>query len=347
MLEAKDLGTVQRALAREVGVSASELSKYEHDLKTPSDSRLWKLSEDLGVRCEFFHRGKILDFNRTEHGNRSRWKVPKRTEYRIMWHAIDQLERWTILERITPSSWTIRPSLPEDLSTSVRRISDIEAVGLRLRKLWNLGLDSIANVAHTLESNGIKVVTAKVTDNCFDGLCGMAGDQPLIVVGTDWPGDRQRFPLAHELCHLVLHECMSSEIDEELACNRIAGSFLVPKLKVKEALGDQRRSLSIYELYLQKHEYGLSIAGWAHRASDLGILSLPECHQLRKTMSECGWNEVEPGAPYPPESSCLFERTVQRALWEDMITESMAAELMGVSHWKFVQRKQMEFSPET
>ena len=170
------LGLSQRALAREGGVSASQLSKYEHDLKAPSDSRLWKLSKALGVRCEFFYRGKILEFNRIEHRNRSRWKVPKRAEDRIMWHAIDQLERWKILERITPASWTIRPSRPEDLSTSVSGIVDIEAVALRLRKLWSLGLAPIANVAHTLESNGIKVVTAKVTDNCFDGLCGMAGD---------------------------------------------------------------------------------------------------------------------------------------------------------------------------
>ena len=182
-------------------------------------------------------------------------------------------------------------------------------------------------------------------------MAGSAGTQASADRRTgrrpDWLGDRQRFALAHELGHLVLHEHIPCEIDRELACNRFAGLFLVPNLKVKEALGDRRRSLSIYELYMLKHEYGLSIAGWAHRASDLGILSLPEHHQLRTSMSECGWNQVEPGIPYPPESPCLFERTVQRALCEDMITESMAAELMGVSHWKFAQCEQMEFSSET
>ena len=38
-------------------------------------------------------------------------------------------------------------------------------------------------------------------------LTAMVNDTPVIVVGRDWTGDRQRFTLAHELGYLALAGC--------------------------------------------------------------------------------------------------------------------------------------------
>ena len=44
-----------------------------------------------------------------------------------------------------------------------------------------------------------------------------------------------------------------------------------------------------------------------------------------------GWRRVEPGPAYPSEEAQLFQHWVLRALAEDCIGESKAAELLSMS----------------
>ena len=76
------------------------------------------------------------------------------------------------------------------------------------------------------------------------------------VVSTHSSGDRQRFTLAHELGHLVLHGRLAEGIDEEKACNQFAGAFLLPKSGVLQHLGTFRRHLELQELFLLKVIFG-------------------------------------------------------------------------------------------
>ena len=75
---------------------------------------------------------------------------------------------------------------------------------------------------------------------CFDGMAATVDGIPVVVVGRGWPGDRQRFTLAHELGHLVLHGRLASDVDEEAAANRFAGAFLAPADEVRKELGEKR-----------------------------------------------------------------------------------------------------------
>ena len=55
------------------------------------------------------------------------------------------------------------------------------------------------------------------------------------------------------------------------------------------------------------------------------------------------WHKKEPGEQIEPEKPQLFEQLVFRALAEDIIGESKAAELMGMSVREFVDlRRNME-----
>ena len=218
----------------------------------------------------------------------------------------------------------------------------VEAVTARIREASKLGLGLMSNVAHTLESNGIKVVAVDVSDHRLDGLCGIAGDEPVIVVASNRPGDLQRFTLARELGHLVLNRRLTPEIDKEAACDRLAGAFLVPERTAKEVLGSRHRSLSYYELYLLKQEYGLSIAAWIHRDFELEVVSGDEYGRLRKWIEDRGWGRTEPGGDLAQECPVLFERTVRKALSEDLIGESKAAELIWIPQSEVAARERME-----
>ena len=324
-------GLSLRKLAEQVSVSAILLSKYERGESMPSSGVLLELSDALGVRAEYFFRTAKIDLERVERCSKHRWKLPKLAETRVLADVRDQLERWHELDELLPAPWSVQFSLPHDLPDSIASLDEIEMVAVLLREHWKLGLNPIPDLMDTLTARGIKVCGTRFDDPRFEGMSARAGGHHILVVGRMWPGDRQRFTLAHELGHLVLDDRLAEGLDKEKAADRFAGAFLVPAEKVVESLGARRRSLDVYELYLLKQEFGLSICAWTYRALDNRVIAKATHSSLRRMLVSKGWDKVEPGDPYPPEMPRLFERTVYRALGEHWISASRAAELLSSS----------------
>lgn len=335
-------GLSLRALAGKVGVSAMMLSKYERGATVPSSDVLLELSEALGVRTEYFFRTAAIELERVQHRNKHRWKLPKLAETKVLADVRDQLERWQVLDAVVPAPWSVRFSLPDDLPVSIEDFDAIEDVAVRVRRHWNLGLNPVPDLIDTLETCGLKIFTTSFDDPRFEGMCARADQHHVVVVGRNWSGDRQRFTIAHELGHLVLDDRLAKGLDVEKAANRFAGAFLVPSEKVVQSLGARRRSLEVYELYLLKREFGLSIAGWSYRALDLAIIAKSTHSAFWRMLVANGWNEKEPGKQCPSETPRLFEQTVYRALSENLISESKAAELLSISVRDLAAQRRME-----
>ena len=193
-------------------------------------------------------------------------------------------------------------------------MAQIEVVAERVRDEWELGLDPIADLVDTLETNGIRVFVIDAdADNKFDGLAGSVSGMPIVVVGRHWPGDRQRFKLAHELGHLMLQGRLSKDLDEEKACNRFAGAFLLPRASVKQELGEYRNAIELKELGLLKEKFGLSMAGILFRAVDLDIISSAYHYEQFKLFRIAGWHQKEPGQDYQTERGHIFEQLLFHA----------------------------------
>ena len=337
-------GLSLRGLSAKVGVSATMLSKYERGKSMPSWVVLTSLARALGIRVGYLFRRSIDGLDRIEYRNRHNQAVPDRVHSRVMADVCNQLERWRMLDSLVPAPWPSEFCSPSDLPQDVETFEDVELIAIKVREAWHLGWGPIPNLIESLESNGIIVLTTPFDANRFDGMSARLGDWKIAVVGASWPGDRQRFTLAHELGHLVLDERLSESIDKEGACDRFAGAFLVPALAVRQSVGERRQSLQAYELYLLKHTFGLSMAGWSHRARDLGIVSEAEYRRFRRLLTKKQWDKTEPWEQYPSEQPCLFERIVHRALSEDLIGESMAAELLEMPQSTLAAQRRMEYS---
>lgn len=335
-------GLSLRKLAEQVSVSAMMVSKYERGESLPSSSVLLELSDALGVQVEYFFRTANIDLERVEHCNKLRWKLPKLAESKVLADTRDQLERWHELDAIVPAPWFVQFSLPRNLPDSIATLDEIELAAVLVREHWELGLNSIPDLVDTLEARGLKVCTTRFDDPRFKGMSARAGLHRIVVVGRLWPGDRQRFTLAHELGHLVLDDRLAGEVDKEKAADRFAGAFLVPAAKVIESLGARRRSLEIYELYLLKQEFGLSIGAWTDRAVDNGVIAKSTHSTFWRMLQSKGWDKVEPGDRYPSETPRLFELSVYRALGEHWISEPRAAELLSTSVHELATHRRME-----
>jgi Zn-dependent peptidase ImmA (M78 family) len=273
--------------------------------------------------------------------------LPEKAKKRVLANVRNQMERWLALEEFIPTRWAVRFELPSGLPAKATSLDDVEEFAAAVRRAWKLGEAAIPNLIDTFELHGIKVFATSFGSEQVDGLSAKVGGKPVAVIpDRDRPGDRQRFTLAHELGHLVLKGRASKELDEEKACHRFAGAFLVPKNAVFKLLGKERSWIEPRELQLLKEEWGLSMAGWALRARDLGVLSRPKSTELWQHFVANGWNKREPDPQYKMEEPRGFEQLVYRALAEDLIGESKAAELLGLPLAEFAAQRTMERPPD-
>lgn len=339
----KAAGLSLRDLGAQVGLTHAAIKKYEDELAAPSSTNLLKLARALNVRAEYFFRPEIVVLEKIVY--RKRNTLPKKRLEAIEHEVIDQIERRVELESLFPTP-PVTPFEPvQGLPDLVEDLEQIEGIAETVRNAWDLGYNPIPDLVDVLETHGIRVfMIDSNTDSKFDGLAASVNQMPIIVVGSNWPGDRQRFTLAHELGHLMLNDRLPQEIDEEIACNRFAGAFLIPQKSVKQELGAHRNYIELKELALLKEEFGLSMSGLLYRARDLNIVSAAWRNEQAKLFRIKGWHITEPGKPYPAEEAHVFEQLVFHALAEDYIGESKAAELMKMSLTAFQTVRDLEGS---
>jgi Zn-dependent peptidase ImmA (M78 family)/transcriptional regulator with XRE-family HTH domain len=328
----KAAGLSLRDLAEQVGVSHTTVSKYEKgvDDAMPSSGQMLKFAKALGVRVEYFLRPVEVELSGVEYRKRS--NTPQRLLKQIEADVLDQAERWTALLSLYPQSPIRAFSVPDGLPDQVTELDQLDQFADAVRDAWALGLNPVPDMIDVLESMGVLVIVTAVDLKAkFDGLAASVNGNPVIVVSQHWPGDRQRFTLAHELGHLLLEGRLADSLDEEQACNRFAGAFLLPTRPVVDVLGQHRSRLEPRELYMLKHEFGISMKGVLLRASQCNIISEGVKVGMFRQFSRAGWNKGEPGAPCLQETTYLYQQLVYRALAEDYIGESKAAELLGMS----------------
>lgn len=337
-------GFSQRRLAQQAGVSAMAISKYERDQLKPSSDVLLRLSQALGVRVEYFFRQTDVSLEDVDY--RKHPRLPRREERRVLAEVVERLERWAELESVLPQLGPKPFALPDGLPERVESLDDVEDCAMALREGWHLGSNPIGDLVEELEQEDIRVVLVDYdAQKRFDGLLARMDGVPVIVVGRDWPGDRQRFTLAHELGHLVLEGRLPRDLaanEKERYCHRFAGAFLVPRHEAVKALGETRHWLEPQELYLLKHEWGLSMNAWLHRAQDLGIVKRRSAGKLWDLFQAHGWREHEPGEELYNAPPRRFEQLVFRALAEDFIGEARAAELLGVPLVELRARRRLD-----
>jgi len=324
-------GYTLRKLAEQVGVSHQAISKYENSEDIPSSDVLVRLGESLKVKLDYFFRKNTVTVEKPRF-RKHKSLLPRKEERSILSCVAENSERYLDIERSFKNDTIERFSFPTSVNCRVSTMEDVESRAEQLRIAWGIGLDAIENVVHLLEDKGIKIIALKTHDE-FDALSYMANDMPVIVIRDGVHGDRQRFSLCHELGHLFLKP--DKKIDEEKTANRFSGAFLVPAQTVYFELGEKRRFIDPNELLILKKKYGMSMQAWIYRARDLDIISQSVANRIFALFRKNKWHITEPGEQISSEKPERMELLVWKALGEDFISESRAAELLGKSLYQF------------
>jgi len=318
-------GFSQRQLADRIPVSNTTVSKYEREASLPDSPMLMEIAEALDIDLSYFLRSpRVGDI---EPVYRKFASMNKTEEKAIIERIRDWLERYLEVESILEID-AIDFEWPDGFPRSVASMEEVEQTALDLRDAWDIGRDPIENLTERLEDHAIRMGRIDAPED-FDACAVEAevnGGIPVIVFNADPPGDRQRFSIAHELGHLVLH--VSEDMNEEKTCNRFSGAFLIPRDVFVNDVGERRHKISQRELELLKQKYGVSMQALVYRMNDLGIITENHFGRIFQWFNNAGHKKEEPGEPVPTEQPHRFERMVEHALAEGLITKRRAAELL-------------------
>ena len=161
-----------------------------------------------------------------------------------------------------------------------------------LRRLWQLPLGPISNVVRSIERAGGIVFRCPFGVARVDGISQwiLEDDRtpPVFFVHDEIPGDRQRWTLAHEIGHVVMHHMPSD--DPEGEANTFASEFMMPADEIESDLGN----MTLPKAAALKGYWKVSMASIIVRAFQLKKISEPQYKYLFQQIGIRGYKKQEP-----------------------------------------------------
>lgn len=281
-------------LVRHMGehaISKMAISKIERGLMRPSLTTLQAIADACGQPVSFFCQ-PMLNLGAIEY--RFRVGVSERQRQEVKALADNLLQRYFKVQSIEGSDAT--PFLHPMPRTVLRNYADSEAVAIKLRRKWEIGLQPIHSVYELLACYGVHVLELDFGCDNIDGLSTFVNDgTPVIIINlrTHSTTERKRFTALHELCHLLFnlrpddekrhmtylsglpsipYTVTIKQPNEERLCDFFASAMLMPEPCVRRRFGNVRTEVSMEELKSTRGLYGISVAAQIHRLHDLRII---------------------------------------------------------------------------
>jgi Zn-dependent peptidase ImmA (M78 family) len=202
-----------------------------------------------------------------------------------------------------------------------------------MRAQWRVPAGPIDDLVHLVESNGIMVVMLPGSQG-FQGVSirDVRKDlPPVIFVSAEDPADRQRWTIAHELGHIVLHhhlQTLAAESEDEIEyeADDFAGELLMPAHEIRHQFAYKT---GLAELAQLKLHWRTSMAALIRRGVRLDRISDSQATRLWKLMSKFGYRRSEPNE-FSPEEPTMLRELVRVHVDELGFTEDELATLLAL-----------------
>lgn len=270
-----------------VGLSQSNLSKYEKGIGPLSTDVLNRIIDFLGFPTDFYEK-KISNIAENAHYRRKKGMTKNERSQidlsnKLLGYIVDQMG-----ESVEFPDMSFRMIDLEDGYTP-------ETVAQYTRKYLGLKDEPVRNIFSLLERNGIIIIELDYDVDLFDGVSFLTdGGYYVIIINKNFSNDHKRFTLAHELGHLIMHtsnEFLISEYrDKENEANRFASEFLMPS----DAISNSLRGLKLQYLVELKRYWLTSMASIVRRAKDLKCITNEKYKYFSIELSRRGYRKSEP-----------------------------------------------------
>ncbi len=155
--------------------------------------------------------------------------------------------------------------------------------------------EPLINLAGKIETLGVPIFEIDRELNDLEGFslwAGLPSPRPIIGINASGSGDRERWTLAHELGHLVLHGAIRGSVNEiEDQAETFAAELLLPESVMQEEIVSP---VTLSHLLDLKARWRVSLAALIRRAHDLDIINDRRKTDLFVQLSKRGWRKDEP-----------------------------------------------------
>ncbi|GAA3753007.1 XRE family transcriptional regulator [Plantactinospora mayteni] len=301
-------GLRKNGLAERIGKTPTAVAGYENGTKRPAPATVAQLALTLKVEPSFFIAANAPDTTiPTPHFRslRSTTQLVRDQAHAYGCLVADvaaSLEKYVELpQRHVPR----RPVPPDEVA-----FEEAVDAATHVRTVWGMGTGITGHLIRLLENNGVLVVFSLPQTAAVDAFSIEAVDRPIILlnpVKEDYY--RQRFDVAHELGHLVMHGDSEpgSKLVEDQA-HRFASEFLMPAAGIIDELPARADWQRLFSL---KERWGVSLQALLMRSRQLNVMSDSTYQKAMVTLSARGWRRQEPGEGTAPELPSLLPRSVE------------------------------------
>lgn len=332
-LRRRMLGLSQTELADATGISQGSLSKMEQGLKEVTQTQIESLARALRCPTSFFSQ-TVREYGSPMSMHDGMFRKSASVGQKVIDRVIAELNVRIAHTHTLLSMVDLDPELPLPIYDVEDFEGDLETIAQNVRRAWLIPRGPIKNLTEYLERAGCIVIKCNMAGAKIDGVSYRISNlPPLIFVNDALPADRERFTLAHELGHIVLHRYPLPDMENE--ANQFASAFLMPAADIAPDL----QRLTIERAAALKPYWKVSMAALIYKAKSLGVIDEGKSQYLWRTMSTRGYRLREPESlNFPNEQTSIFDALIKN-IQEDL--HYSEDELCAVLHLHFEEINRM------
>jgi len=323
-------GLTQTELADKLHLHKANVSRLENGDTNLSEETLLAMAEATGFPPQFFvQQGDIMPVNLSY---RKRQQVPAKlinpieAQINIIRRHVQFITR--ALERILPDL----PVYEVDEKHTPAGIASL------LRRKWNITAPVIDDLGKILEQQGIIICSFDFGTERVDSRSMLTDDEyPVIFLNNSLLGDRQRFSLAFELGHLIMHTFTpvphQRNINHE--ANEFAAELLMP---AKEIVKDFKQDITLPLLGELKRKWKVSMIALLYRADDLGLLTPNQKRYLLQQFNRQKIRRREPQElNIPKEKPQLMRRLLADYMSKTKLSVTQLCTLLAIERGDYLE----------
>jgi Zn-dependent peptidase ImmA (M78 family)/transcriptional regulator with XRE-family HTH domain len=315
-------GWTQDELASASGMSQSSICKAEKGGRLLPDDELPTVAEPLHVTSDFLcWQDEVYGFGSASFFHRKQQSLPQRTLRKIQ--ADVNLLRMRLLRLFGEVSVETQLSIPR---IDIDEAGSATEIARRLRAAWRVPMGPFPNLVNYIEAAGGIVARKPFESHRINAISVWhPGIGPLFTLNKSLSPETQRFVLAHELGHMVIHEGEPPQENAEREADQFAEELLMPGAEITSDLLD----MDVRKAMALKPYWRVPMQSLILRAEHLEIISPGRSRSLHAYMNKAGYLRSEP-MPLEREEPTVLDNMVRIQLTEHGYTPGELADMLGM-----------------
>lgn len=201
-----------------------------------------------------------------------------------------------------------------------------QEVAILVREELGVGANPIEDLTSLVEQAGAIVLFWALDSLQVDAIATWPiGTAPIILIADRVSTERQRFTMAHELGHAVMHGAPVEEAKEmdrrEKEADSFAAEFLLPAIQLRR---EWPAAVQLERLIDLKRRWGVSLSALIRRAADADLLSERDFRDWSIRLSTSGMHRREP-APMAAEAPRKLIGAIREEMGRGVSIDQLAA----------------------